>query len=83
MVLVLRDSIENRSMTKFIVNNCTDALKTDIFFTITSLSNCPLSLIHVSVRLINKFLQLYIVEKSFCVHVYKIVIYVNTTRYLV
>ena len=49
-------------MTKFIVNNRTDALKTDItlfFFYDNKLSNCPLSLadashefqIHVSVRI--------------------------------
>jgi len=37
-------------MTKFIVNNTTDALKTDIdlFFTITKLSNCALSLADAS-----------------------------------
>ena len=50
-------------MTKFIVNNRTDSLKTDInlFFTMTKWSNCPLSLadasphefqIHVFVRIL-------------------------------
>ena len=55
-------------MTKFMVNNRTDALKTDInlFFYDNKLSNCPLSLadashefqIHVSVRMLTiKFNQ--------------------------